>query len=228
MCGRPGFRGGKRLPPPHQLEQETEMSLSAISTTLTSTLSSMHSHGRRKGGRADLTSTTSSGTSSIGQLPAGVSTSLFSNLVQSFQQSVGASSGGTSSTQAVGASNAAAASIGAPTTPAQQQEAQAFMHSLVQALKQEPASANGGSVTSSLQSLIQQLGPDGKSTAATQTLASTFQNLVNGAGGSGASGTSTDSSNTALRSFLTNLMQNVQTSGTHSLSGAGSSVNAHV
>ena len=67
------------------------MTLSAISTTLSSALSSMHNHGRRKGGRADL-STTSSGTSGIGQPPAGVSSSLFSNLVQSFQQSVGAQS----------------------------------------------------------------------------------------------------------------------------------------
>jgi hypothetical protein len=224
---------------------------SALSGLLTSP--SFHGHGHKRGAHSTSSSTSSSASSSsaastsgnsIGQLPVGASTALFSGLVQSFEQAIGSQStsavtgaGATAATQAASAGTAAAS--GAPTltpsaaTPAQGQKLQAFQHSLVQALKQDGLTSNGtGNVVSSLQSLIQQLGPNGKPTAATETLSSTFQNLVNGVSGSAATAASGSSSsgsaNSGLQSFLNNLLQNVQASGAQSLTSAGSNVNTHV
>jgi hypothetical protein len=238
------------------------MSLNPISTSLTSTLQNVvhgRGHGRHKGAHeastSGTTSTTSTGTSSIGTLPVSVSNSLFGNLVQSFEQTLGSQSstaaGGVQATSgATGTS--AAGSAAANLTPAQQQEAQAFVHSLVQALKQDGLGANGAPVTpsqaeggssaagsslggyqgnlaTSLQSLIQQLGPGGNSTAATQSLTSSFQSLVSGVSGTAAAGSaSSDSTNASLRNLLGNLLQNVQSNGLHTLSLSGSNVDAHV
>jgi hypothetical protein len=103
----------------------------------------------------------------------------------------------------------------------------------VQALKQDGLTSNGtGNIVSSLQNLIQQVGPNGKPTAATETLTATFQNLLNGVnGGAGVAATasgSSGSSNSGLQSFLNNLLQHVQASGASSLTSAGGNVNAHV
>ena len=159
------------------------MSTNAISTSLASALENVHGHGRHKGSRGTSgTSSTTSGTSSIGQLPVGVSTSLFSNVVSSFQQGLAAQSSSTAgAVQAAGGTSASASSATGTTqlTPAQQQEAQAFMHSLFQALKQDGLSAGAsgapvssstaansasggyqGNLSTSLQALIQQLGPE--------------------------------------------------------------------
>jgi hypothetical protein len=204
----------------------------AASALLTSP--SFHGHGHRRGAHASLgnsssTSAASSGGSSIGQLPVGASTSLFSGLVQSFEQAIGSQSG-----SAVAGAGAAAATQGS--SAGQGQELQAFQHSLLQALKQDGLSSNGtGNIVLSLQSLIQQVGPNGKPTAATETLSSTFQNLVNGMNGGAAAAASnsavsasSQSSNSGLQDFLNNLLQNVQAGGALSLSGAGGNVNTHV
>jgi hypothetical protein len=207
----------------------------AVSGLLTSP--SFHGHGHRRGAHApsistSSSSTTSSNTSSIGQLPVGASSALFSGLVQSFQQAIGsqAAAAGTAGASAAGSTQSAGTA-----TPGQGQELQAFQHSLVQALKQDGLTSNGtGNLVSSLQNLIQQVGPNGKPTAATETLTSTFQNLVNGVNGSAGvaatspASSSSGSSNAGLQSFLNNLLQHVQASGASSLASAGSNVNAHV
>jgi hypothetical protein len=73
-----------------------------------------HGHGHRKGANLEtgsaVGSTGSAATTAggdIGQLPVGVSTSLFSNLLQSLGQSIGTQASAASSTPAVGAGNAA-------------------------------------------------------------------------------------------------------------------------
>ena len=182
--------------------------MSSITTVASALLSSasFHGHGHRRGahttsGTSSSTSAASSGGgSSIGQLPVGASTSLFSGLVQSFEQAIGSQSAvpGVGSTAAAQGTSAAqgASSPGTPATPAQSQELQAFQHSLLQALKQDGLSSNGtGNVVSSLQALIQQVGPNGRPTAATETLSSTFQNLVNGING----GAAVSASSSAVR-----------------------------
>jgi hypothetical protein len=204
--------------------------MSSITSAVSGLLSSASflGHGHRRGAHAS-TSTGSATTSSIGQLPVGVSSALFSGLAQSFQQAIGSQS--TSAVTGAGATAAAQSASAGVATPGQAQELQAFQHSLVQALKQDGLSANGtGNLAASLQNLIQQIGPNGKPTAATETLTSTFQNLVNGVSGSaGIAATSPGaSSNAGLQSFLNNLLQNVQASGAASLASAGGNVNAHV
>jgi hypothetical protein len=222
----------------------------AASALLTSP--SFHGHGHRRGahatsGSSSSTSAASSGGgSSIGQLPVGAATSLFSGLVQSFEQAIGSPStsvvagvGSTAATQGTSAGQPAASGASSPgtvATPGQSQELQAFQHSLLQALKQDGLASNGtGNIVSSLQTLIQQVGPNGKPTAATETLSSTFQNLVNGINGgaavsaaNSAGAASNPSSNAGLQSFLNNLLQNVQAGGAQSLSATGTNVNAHV
>ncbi len=182
---------------------------------------SIHGHGHRRGAAgaaqslgSNLTGAAgSSGGSTIGQLPVGVSSALFTNLVQSFQQALGTQPlSGTASTASTG----------------QQQELQAFQHSLLQALKQDGLSSNGtGNVVSSLNSLIAQLGPDGKATAATSTLTATFQNLMTGVNGAAASGSASPASS-GLQNFLNNLLQQVQAGGVQSLASTGTNVNTHV
>jgi hypothetical protein len=224
----------------------------AVSGLLTSP--SFHGHGHKRGAHApsssaSSSSTTSNNSNSIGQLPVGASTALFSGLVQSFEQAIGSQStsavtgaGATAAPQAASAGSTVAGGTASPTqtpgtaaTPGQGQELQAFQHSLVQALKQDGLTSNGtGNIVSSLQHLIQQVGPNGKPTAATETLTSTFQNLVNGLNGSAAAASTSSgaspsgSSNAGLQNFLNNLLQHVQASGASSLTSAGSNVNAHV
>ncbi|HWE06121.1 MAG TPA: hypothetical protein VG274_05395, partial [Rhizomicrobium sp.] len=86
-----------------------------------------------------------------------------------------------------------------------------------------------GSLASSLQTLIQQVGSTGATTPAVSNLESSFNTLMQGLGGSTAStasaagGTGSAQSSTAsLQSFLNNLLQNLQTNG---LQLSGSSVN---
>ncbi|MGA2399010.1 MAG: hypothetical protein ABSG30_13220 [Steroidobacteraceae bacterium] len=204
------------------------MSSITAATSALLTSPSFRGHGHRRGAHATTesassTSRASSGSSSgIGQLPVGASTSLFSGLVQSFEQAIGAQ--GTAAQAAVsGASSPSAA------TPGQGQELQAFQHSLLQALKQDGLSSGGSAnIVSSLQTLIQQVGPNGRPTAATETLTSTFQNLVNGINGSAAVSASNQSPNAGLQSFLNSLLQKVQAGGAQSLSATGSNVNTHV
>jgi hypothetical protein len=223
----------------------------AVSGLLTSP--SFHGHGHRRGAHATSSSvpsssstSTSSNSNSIGQLPVGASTALFSGLVQSFEQAIGSQStsavtgaGAAAPTQTASAGSTLAGgsasttqTAGTAATPGQGQELQAFQHSLVQALKQDGLTSNGtGNIVSSLQNLIQQVGPNGRPTAATETLTSTFQNLVNGSAAvaSTSSGSSSSgSSNAGLQNFLNNLLQHVQASGASSLTSAGSNVNAHV
>ena len=75
-----------------------------------------HGHGHRKGASLEtgssVGSTGSAATtagSEIGQLPVGVSTALFGNLLQSLGQSIGTQASSAASTPAVGAVNAASA-----------------------------------------------------------------------------------------------------------------------
>jgi hypothetical protein len=223
------------------------MSSITAATSALLTSPSFHGHGHRRGGHATSgsstsTSASSSGSgSSIGQLPVGVSTSLSSGLVQSFEQAIGSISSsvtgaGSTASTARQAAASGASSPGIAATPGQGQELQAFQHSLVQALKQDGLSSNGtGNIASSLQALIQQVGPNGKPTAATETLTSTFQNLVNGMSGGAAAAASNSagsgsnqSPNAGLQTFLNNLLQNVQAGGVQSLSAAGANVNTHV
>jgi hypothetical protein len=221
---------------------------SAVSGLLTSP--SFQGHGHRRSMHAtSSSSSTSTRSNSIGQLPVGASSALFSGLVQSFEQAMGSQStsavtgtGAAAATQAASAGTAVTngatgntQSAAAAAGPGRGQELQAFQHSLLQALKQDGLTSNGtGNVASSLQNLIQQLGPNGKSTAATETLSSTFQNLVNGVNGgapaasTSAGSSSNGSSNSELQNLLNNLLQQVQAGGAQSLTGAGNNVNAHV
>ncbi len=229
--------------------------MSSITAAVSGLLTSpgLHGHGHRRGAHPTSSSASTAGSSagsSIGQLPVGASTALFSGLVQSFEQAIGSQStaavtgaGATAATSSAStgtapASGATSQGAGTAATPGQQQELQAFQHSLVQALKQDGLTSSGtGNIVSSLQSLIQQLGPNGKPTAATETLSSTFQNLVNGVSGlkgsaalaaPSAGSSSSGSSNSELQRFLNNLLQNVQARGTQSLTSTGSNVNTHV
>jgi len=154
----------------------------------------------------------------------GASTALFSNLVQSLQQTVSAQTAAPA--PAVQTVSAAGAATNAQ-SPGRQQEIQAFTHSLFQSLKQDGLGSTTTAV-SSLQTLVQQLGSGQPQSAANRTLNSTFQNLVNGAAASASAGTTTDpSSTTALQSFLNDLLQKAQ-SGTLSLNGVGNSINSRV
>jgi hypothetical protein len=237
--------------------------MSSITAAVSGLLTSpgFHGHGHRRGAHpisssaangAAASNAATSGTpgSTIGQLPVGASAALFSGLVQSFEQAIGSQStaavtgaGATAATSSppagiAPASGATSRSAGTAATPGQAQELQAFQHSLVQALKQDGLTANGtGNIVSSLQSLIQQLGPNGKPTAATETLSSTFQNLLNGVKGvngsaalaaNSAGSSSSGSTHSGLQSFLNDLLQNVQASGTQSLTSAGGNVNTRV
>jgi len=201
---------------------------SAVSGLLTSV--GFHGHGHKRGATSSSSSSSATTSSNIGQLPVSVSTALFGGLVQAFQQSIGSqSTSAVSGAAAPTPSAGTAASAAAAPTPAQGQDLHAFQHSLVQALKQDGLTANNpGSVVSSLQDLIQQLGPNGKPTAATETLTSTFQNLVNNYTANHGGTSSGGSSNTGLLTFLNNLVQKVQTTGSLTVASMGSNVNAQV
>jgi hypothetical protein len=268
--------GGKSLPPRHGNSpfKEFNMSLSAIPTSLSATLSaaSFHPRGHHRGSHVDNgiagsgiagsgSGIGSGAIGSVGQLPVGATTGLFSNLLQSLEQVVGAQSS-TSVSAAAGvpaaASGAAAATAVSGASPAAataplSQNLQAFMHSLFQALQQDglgsgagasaaagvPAAASGAPVAaaasgqyqqgfiSSLQTLIQQLGANGPTNAATSSLSAAFNQLVNGVNGAAAS-SSSQPPNSTLQNFLNTLLQNLQASGVQSASSLGAAVNARV
>jgi hypothetical protein len=112
-----------------------------------------HPHGHRRGAHMDAASASSSSEGSgIGQLPVGATTPLFSNLLQSLQQTVGAQAAASASapvgalpasasTGAAGATNAASGAGANVPIAGRKQEIQAFLHSLFQALKQNGLSA---------------------------------------------------------------------------------------
>ena len=145
------------------------------------------------------------------------------------------------------------ATAAASAAPGSAQDVQGFLHSLFQALKADglgagagtaanapatPAGAAGagagrydGSLVSSLQTLIQQVGSGAPATAATSNLSASFNALIQGAGGSAAAagaGGSGAASQASLQNFLSNLLQNVQSNGVHSISGVGGNVDAKV
>ena len=151
---------------------------------------------------------------------------------------------------------AAAAPIAASPTVAQ--DLSAFMHSLFQVL-QPGGSAGGagttaaapstgsasaaggagqyqGSLASSLQTLIQQVGSGGATTPAISNLESSFKSLMQGVGGGTAStastaaagGATSASSTASLQSVLGNMLQNLQTNGLQMPNLSGSRVNARV
>jgi hypothetical protein len=198
---------------------------------------------------------------SVGQMPVGATQGLLGNMLQSLQQTVGAqatagTAASTSTTAAAGTSAPSTGNSAAPTaaSPGVAQELNGFMHSLFQVLRQEgaggtaaatastgtPSAAAGvgqyqGSLASSLQTLIQQVGSKGSTTPAISNLESSFNTLMQGASGGAASSASTSaaggaastqSSTASLQNFLNNLLQNLQTHGLQTPNLSGSSVNA--
>jgi hypothetical protein len=239
------------------------MSLSAISAVASAALPTVNFHprGHHRGARVDNDLTNSSSAAgSVGQLPVGATSGLFSHLLQSLQQTVSAQSTAVSAaTSSTAATAATGTSVAAAASPNVQQDLQAFMHSLFQAASATSAvgaasattaapaaiatttgsaaiAATGpyqGSLVSSLQALIQQLGASGTTTAATSNLQTSFNRLVNDLGSGANTGSSTTnaasnpSSNASLQNFLSNLSQNLQTNGVHSLASVGAHVNAN-
>ena len=118
------------------------ISLSASTAPLALTLQAhghAHGHGHRKSANLDTASavgsTGSAATSEIGQLPVGVSTALFGNLLQSLGQSIGTQASAASSAPAVGAVNAASAagvsasaSAGSPSSQPSNAALQSFVN----------------------------------------------------------------------------------------------------
>jgi hypothetical protein len=198
-------------------------------------------HGRGPGKKSsDMESQSESAIGSVGQMPVGASQPLLSNMMQSLQQVVGSQATGTTAA----GTTAAAAPIAASPTVAQ--DLSGFMHSLFQVLQQGgsaggagttaaapstgSASAAGGagqyqgSLASSLQTLIQQVGATGATTPAISNLESSFNSLMQGVGG----GTASTASTASLQSVLSNMLQNLQTNGLQMPNLSGSRVNARV
>ena len=164
---------------------------------------------------------------------------------------IGTGAASTASTAGTGTSAATTAA-----SPGVAQDLNGFLHSLFQVLRQEGAAGAGaatpsagtgtaapaagvgqyqGSLASSLQTLIQQVGSNGSATPAIAKLESSFNTLAQGLSGNASStastavagGTaSTPSSTASLQNFLNNLLQNLQTSGLQTPNLSGSSVNA--
>jgi hypothetical protein len=220
-----------------------------------------HPHGRGHGKKgSDMESQSVSSIGSVGQMPVGVSQGLLGNMLQSLQQTVGSQTTGTAATTAATGTTAASttgAGTAAAATPTVAQDLSGFMHSLFQVLRQQgsaggasttaaapstgSASAAGGagqyqgSLASSLQTLIQQVGSTGSTTPAISNLESSFNTLMQGAGGgaatastSAAGGTTATSSTASLQNFLTNVLHNLQTNGLQMPNLSGSRVNAKV
>lgn len=241
----------------------------SASTTLPAVEFHKHGHGHKKGMSADsLSNTSSSGTSNstTGQLPVGAAQGLFASLLQTLEQVIGVqpATAATATTAAGGTSTGTAASAAGGTAsanPAVAQNLNGFLHSLFQVLKQEESGTgsvqgtgiNGapavtgastvgqyqGSLASSLQSLIQQVGSSGPASPAIANLDNSFSNLINGlnggasstastAGAGAATATATATSNAALQGFLNNLLQNLQANGLHAPNLTGTNVNANV
>src|ERR1700691_6061448 len=214
---------------------------------------------------SELESESASSIGNVGQMPVGATQGLLGNMLQSLQQAVGAqataATAATSTTAATGTSAAGTTGTGtsAATTaasPSVAQDLNGFMHSLFQVLRQEgaagaaaatPSTGTGtaaaaggagqyqGSLASSLQTLIQQVGSNGSTTPAIAKLESSFNTLVQGLSGNASSSASTpvaggtastQSSTASLQNFLNNLLQNLQTNGLQTPNLSGSSVNA--
>ena len=153
--------------------------------------------------------------------------------------------------------SASTTGAGAPiaASPAVAQDLSGFMHSLFQVLQPggsaggagttaAPASAAAapstggagqyqGSLASSLQTLIQQVGSTGAATPAISNLESSFNTLMQRVGGGMAStaaagGATSPSSTASLQSVLSNMLQNLQTNGLQMPNLSGSRVNARV
>jgi hypothetical protein len=118
------------------------ISLSASTAPLALTLQPHgHGHGHRKSANLDTGSTVGStgsaaatGGGEIGQLPVGISTALFGNLLQSLGQSIGTQASAASSTPAVGgvsASSVAGVSPPASAGSASNQSSNAALQSFV-------------------------------------------------------------------------------------------------
>jgi hypothetical protein len=215
------------------------MSLSALSTAskVLPTVN-FHPHGHHKGAATADASATSGGSGglTIGQLPVGAASPLFSNILQSLQQTVGAQAA-TAATAPAGSTPGATVAAGAGAANAA--NVQGFMHSLFQALKQDgldttgAGTASGASsphLLSSLQTLIQQVSAGTAGNATTADLTAAYQNLVNGAGtvtAAASTASASASSAAGLKAFLSNLLVNVQRGGVHALSGVGNNVNTN-
>jgi hypothetical protein len=237
--------GGRLLPlrplRPWILTEETRMSSITIANAASNALptANFRPHGRGKKS-SDMESQSESAIGSVGQMPVGASQPLLSNMMQSLQQVVGSQATGTTAA----GTTAAAAPIAASPTVAQ--DLSGFMHSLFQVLQQGgsaggagttaaapstgSASAAGGagqyqgSLASSLQTLIQQVGATGATTPAISNLESSFNSLMQGVGG----GTASTASTASLQSVLSNMLQNLQTNGLQMPNLSGSRVNARV
>jgi hypothetical protein len=97
-----------------------------------------HGHGHRKSANLDTGSAVGStgsaattGGSEIGQLPVGVSTSLFGNLLQSLGQSIGTQASAASSAPAVNAASVAGVSASASAGSASSQSSNAALQSFL-------------------------------------------------------------------------------------------------
>src|SRR5271165_555934 len=241
------------------------MSSLAISNSASTTLPAINFHGHghgHKGLQQDALSPTGGNTAS--QIPVGTLQGLFSNLLKTLEQVVGVqSTSATAAVSAASASaatgNGTAATAAAATasaTPAANptvaHDLNGFLHSLFQVLKQDglggstgagtPAAAQStaagqyqGSLASSLQTLIQQVGSNGTTTPNIANLNSSFNSLVqdlglNGASTSAASaaGPTAPPSSASLQNFLNNLLQNLQANGLQGPKLTGSNVNANV
>ena len=218
-------------------------------------------HGRGHGKKgSDMESQSESAIGSPGQMPVGTSQPLLGSMMQSLQQVVGSqATGTTAASSAIGTTAASTTGAGAATAPIAEsptvaQDLSAFMHSLFQVL-QPGASAGGagttaaspstgsasvasgagqyqGSLASSLQTLIQQVGSTGATTPAISNLESSFNSLMQGVRGTAstaAAGGATSASSTAsLQSVLNNMLQNLRTNGLQMPNLSGSRVNARV
>jgi hypothetical protein len=236
----------------------------AAATTLPTVNFRSHGRGGHGGHKqsSEMESQSVSSIGSVGQMPVGAAQGLLGNMLQSLQQSVGAqATAGTAAPTPTAAATGTSApgtsagnSAAAAANPGVVQDLNGFMHSLFQVLRQEGAggaaaatpstgtasAAAGagqyqGSLASSLQTLIQQVGSKGSTTPAISNLESSFNTLVQGLSGNSAStastsaagGTaSTQSSTASLQNFLNNLLQNLQTHGLQAPNLSGSSVNA--
>jgi len=228
------------------------MSLSAISSAPSTAVSTSSFHLHRKGAHgtnAPMTSASATSTSgplgntsgvTIGQMPISASSPLFSNILQSLQQTAGAQAATAATAPAVTATTAGTGTAAAATdTGGTTAKVQAFMHTLFQALKEDGlgsgassgtvsaasapatgASAGSGQHTlvSSLQTLIKQVGSSAAATPAAASLNAAYQSLTGGS----------SSTSGGLQNFLSNLMHNLQGGGVHSLSAAGNNVDANV
>jgi hypothetical protein len=226
----------------------TTAAASAVSPTV-----NLFTHGHKKGGHAGFGKDATA--SSATQAPA-TTHSLLSSLFESIEQVIGISvtaplQAASATTPAAGAVTAAAgassAALSSTTTPSinaaaaaapgSAQDVQGFLHSLFQALKADGlggsagATVSDGSLVSSLQTLIHQVDSSVPATAATSNLSASYNKLVQGGTGSAAvadAGSSGAASQASLQNFLSNLLQNVQSSGVHSFNGMGANVNAKV